>query len=104
MIIALGDRLRQLRTENHLRQDQIARLAGVERSSVSLWESNLRQPSYSTLVRLANLYGVTTDYLLGRTDDKLLDISGLTHAEATMIMQLVASMTEKNQKLEDITL
>ncbi len=56
MIIALGDRLKKLRTENHLRQDQIARLVGVERSSVSLWESNLRQPSYSTLVRLAKLF------------------------------------------------
>ena len=76
----------------------------VRRSAKTIRESNLRQPSYSTLVRLANLYGVTTDYLLGRTNDKLLDISGLTHAEATIIMQLVASMTAKNQKLEDITL
>lgn len=103
MIIEFGDRLKKLRTGNHLRQDQVARLVGVERSSVSLWESNLRQPSYTTLVQLANLYGVTTDFLLGRTDARFLDISGLTPAETVMIIQLVASMTTKNKKLEELS-
>ena len=102
MIIELGDRLRKLRMENHLRQDQVARLVGVERSSVSLWEVNLRQPSYTTLVRLANLYGVTTDYLLGRVDDRLLDLSGLTSIEVALVAQLVAEMTAKNKKLEEL--
>ena len=102
MIIELGDRLRKLRMVNHLRQDQVARLVGVERSSVSLWEGNLRQPSYTTLVRLANLYGVTTDYLLGRVDDRLLDLSGLTSIEVALVAQLVAEMTAKNKKLEEL--
>ena len=100
--MVIGDRLKALREQNHLRQDQVARLVGVERPTVSLWENDLRQPSYQTLVRLANLFGVTTDYLLGRTDDRLLDISGLTPAEASMIIGLVASMSAKNQKLEEI--
>ena len=103
MIIELGDRLKKLRMENHLRQDQVACLVGVERSSVSLWETNMRQPSYTTLVRLADLYGVTADYLLGRADDRLLDLSGLTSAEAAMISQLVAAMTAQNKKLEELT-
>lgn len=101
MIIELGDRLKKLRLENHLRQDQVARLVGVERSSVSLWESNLRQPAYKTLVRLANLYGVTTDFLLGRADDRWLDLSGLTVAETALVTQLVVEMTTKNKKLEE---
>lgn len=100
--MVIGNKLRELREQNKLRQDQVARLVGVERPTVSLWENDLRQPSYQTLVRLANLFGVTTDYLLGRTDDRLLDISGLTPHEASMILQLVASMTEKNKKLEEL--
>lgn len=100
--MVIGNRLKELREQNRLRQDQVARLVGVERPTVSLWENDLRQPSYQTLVRLANLYGVTTDYLLGRTDDRLLDISGLTPREAAMIIQLVASMTAQNKKLEEI--
>lgn len=100
-MIFLGETLKKLRMENHLRQEQVARLVGVDRSSVSLWENDQRQPSYGTLVRLANLYGVTTDYLLGQSVDRLLDLSGLTAAEAVLVCKLVESMTEKNKKLED---
>ena len=101
-MIVLGERLKKLRLENCLRQDQVARLVRVERSTVSLWENGLRQPSYQTLVRLADVYGVTTDFLLGRDTNKLLDLSGLSAIEGTMIAQLVATMTAKNKKLEEI--
>ena len=53
------------------------------------------------MIRLANLYRVSADYLLGRTDDRTLDISGLTAREVVMITELVASMSAKNKKLEE---
>jgi len=102
MIVELGEKLKQLRTEKHLRQDQVACLINVERSSISLWENDLRQPTYTALVKLATLYGVTTDYLLGCSNHRTVDISGLTAAEAAMISDLVASMTAKNKKLEEL--
>jgi transcriptional regulator with XRE-family HTH domain len=101
-MIELGERLRKLRQEKRLRQDQVAALVNVTRSTVCTWESDTRQPSYETLVRLANLYNVSTDFLLGRTDDRLLDLSGLTAAEAAMISELVTSMSDKNRKLEEM--
>lgn len=103
MVVGIGQKLRELRIGNSLQQDQVARLVGVERSTVSLWENDLRQPSFALLVRLADLYGVTTDYLLGRTNSRSLDLSGLTAEEAAMISQLVASMTAKNRRLEENT-
>ena len=102
MIIELGERLKNLRIEKHLRQDQVARLVNVEKSSISMYENGMRQPSYITLVRLADVFNVSTDYLLGRTNSSPLDLSGLTAAEAAMISQLVASMTDKNRKLEEL--
>lgn len=102
MVIELGERLRNLRIEKHLRQDQVARLVNVEKSSISMYETGMRQPSYTTLVRLADVFNVTTDYLLGRTNTSPLDLSGLTTTEAVMINQLVASMTAKNRKLEEL--
>lgn len=102
MVVELGEKLKQLRTEKHLRQDQVACLINVERSSISLWENDLRQPTYTALVKLATLYGVTTDYLLGCSNDRTVDVSGLTAAEAAMISDLVASMTAKNKKLEEL--
>ena len=102
MIIDLSVRLRQLRLDKRLRQDQVARLVGVSKGAISAYETDIRQPSYDVLIRLANLYRVSTDYLLGRQDVRMLDISGLTAAEASVISDLVASMTAKNQKLEDM--
>lgn len=102
MIIELGERLKTLRIENHLRQDQVARLVNVDKSSISLYETGMRQPSYTTLVRLADVFNVSTDYLLGRKNSSPLDLSGLTAAEAAMINQLVTSMTKKNKELEEL--
>lgn len=78
MIIELGEKLKALRIENHLRQDQVARLVNVEKSSISMYETGMRQPSYITLVRLADVFNVTTDYLLGRKNSSPLDLSGHT--------------------------
>lgn len=101
MVIDLAVRLRQLRMDKHLRQEQVAGLIGVTKAAISAYENDLRQPSYDVLIRLANLYRVSADYLLGRQDVRMLDISGLTPAEAVAISDLVASMTAKNQRLEE---
>ncbi len=102
MIVDLSVRLKQLRLDKQLRQEQVARLVGVSKGAISAYETDIRQPSYDVLIRLANLYRVSVDYLLGRTDDRTLDISGLTTHEAAMISELVASMTMKNQKIEGL--
>lgn len=82
-----------------MKQEQVADLIGVTKSAVSAYENDLRQPSYETLIRLANLYNVSTDYLLGRSDMVSLDLSDLTIAEQTLVRELVASMRERNRKL-----
>jgi len=99
LIIDLSIRLKQLRVDKHLRQEQVADLIGVTKSAISAYENDLRQPSFDVLLQLANLYRVSTDYLLGRTDTRSLDLSGLTAAEATLVTELVASMSARNKKL-----
>lgn len=102
MILDLSVRLKELRLEKRLRQDQLAALVGLEKSSISMYENDMRQPSCETLVRFADVFNVSVDYLLGRRNESSLDLSGLTAAEAVMINQLVASMTAKNRKLEEL--
>lgn len=102
MIAALSQRLKQLRIEKNLRQDQLAKLVHVEKSSISMYENDVRQPSYEVLIRYAEVFNVSTDYLLGRTYDRSLDLSGLTAAEIAMISKLVDSMAAKNRKLEGL--
>ena len=102
MIETLGSRLRQLREEKRLQQDQVAALIGVKKSTISLYENDMRQPPYGTLVRLATLYRVSTDYLLGCASNHTIDVSGLTLEEISVINQLVTMMTLKNTDKEEV--
>lgn len=102
MIPTFASRLKQLRLNKNLRQEQVANLIGVDKSAISTYENNTRQPSFEILVRLATLYRVSTDYLLGRTDSRSLDLSGLTDEEAAAVSEIVAIMTQKNERLNEL--
>ncbi len=78
---AIGARLRELREERGWTQRDLDSRLGILQSKLSKYESGTHQPSLRTLVRMANLFGVSTDYLLTGTgtpvpplrDDRLLD-------------------------------
>ncbi len=63
-------RLKELRTAKNLYQKDIATLLGVDRTTYSKYESGASEPNREILLRLAQIFDVSTDYLLGRTDEK----------------------------------
>lgn len=65
-LLILGSRLRQLREGLGLVLQDVADLFGTNRNVPSQWEGGQREPSYEHLLRLAEFYGVTADWLLGR--------------------------------------
>ncbi|MCD7890119.1 MAG: helix-turn-helix domain-containing protein [Oscillospiraceae bacterium] len=101
MTDSMGSRLKQLRLDKRLRQEQLAALIGVNKRQVSAYENNTRQPSYDILIRIATIYRVSTDYLLGCQVNKSIDVSGLTPTEIALITDLVDDMTSKNEILEE---
>ena len=66
MMSKFASRLKELRKKHGLTQKEIAKLIGISQSSYSNWENGNTEPSLENVVRLAKLFGVTTDYLLGR--------------------------------------
>lgn len=64
----LGAMLRRLRIDHDLTQEQLAQMFDMSLSSYSLYESNKREPSLSFLVKLADYYNVSLDYMTGRVD------------------------------------
>ncbi len=90
MALTLSARLRELRISKNLMQDQVAKLVNVDQTTISAYENGTRQPSYEVLVALADLYRVSTDYLLGRTCDRYLDLTGLSEREIHVLSELVA--------------
>lgn len=65
---ALSQRLLELRTEHALSQAQIAGEVGVVVRAYQRYEYGKREPQLAVLIRMADFYGVSLDYLVGRSD------------------------------------
>lgn len=64
------DKLKQLRVENNFSQKSVAQKLNISNATLSQYESGVRQPSYDVLKKIADIYNVSIDYLLGRTNIK----------------------------------
>lgn len=95
-----GDRIRRLREDRKYRQEQVATVLRVNRKAISHYENNMREPSFETLIKIAELYHVSTDYLLGVDNGHMIDASGLSEREFSLISELVADLSEKNKSLK----
>ena len=62
------ERFAQLRREKGIKQEALAHMLGVARSTVAMWCSGRNDPSHEYLKKLADILGCSTDYLLGRTN------------------------------------
>ena len=75
----IGDILKQLRNENGMTIAKAAETFGVANRTYSSYELEEREPNLSLLIKLADFYNVSADYLLGRTEIKAM--AGTTPAE-----------------------
>lgn len=66
----LSQRLKQARTEKNYTQLQVADLTGIGNKTISDYERGITQPDAETIALFATLYDVSTDYLLGKSDEK----------------------------------
>ncbi len=62
----MGNRIFELRKSRGITQKQFGELFGLAESTISLYEAGKRQPDYTTLSKIADYFGVSIDYLLGR--------------------------------------
>lgn len=60
-------RLKELRMAKKVTQEELGQHLGFRDSTISQYESGSREPDYDTLLKIAEFFGVTTDYLLGRS-------------------------------------
>ncbi len=85
----LNENIRKLRIARNLSQVELARKLGVSKQSVSNWENDNIQPSVDMLVKIAGCLNVSTDYLLGISQEKTIDATGLTDTQIAHIRQII---------------
>ena len=105
----LAKRLKELREEKNYTQQEMAEKIGLKRTAYGAYERGVNTPDAQTLLKLAEIFDVTTDYLLGRVDNKkpLEDISGkereaiklaeqLTDEQLNLIMKMAFGLIKKD--------
>ncbi len=90
----LNARIQELRLSCGWSQITLAKKLQVSKQAVSNWENDNIQPSIEMLVRLADVFGVTTDYLLGRESLPRLDASGLSPEAVAHICLLIDDLRQ----------
>lgn len=94
-----GDRLKKLRKEKKLSQQELADKLGINRSTYARYETSTTEPDYETLRKLADFFGVTVDYILGRTNIPN-DQSSNTNNLKTWLRQSNTDLSE--EELEEL--
>ncbi|WP_058301287.1 helix-turn-helix domain-containing protein [Gorillibacterium timonense] len=64
-----GNRIARLRAEKELTQGELAEKVSISRASLSHYENDRREPDLDVLAKLADFFGVTLDFLMGRTNE-----------------------------------
>ena len=95
-LLNFGNKLKELRTQNNMTQQQLAAQIGISKSVVSYYELQERIPSPEILLKLASTFHVSTDYLLGISNDKVLDVSGLDEEDIAVLSSMVSLLRKKN--------
>ena len=93
------ERIKELRLSLGINQVQFAKKLNVTKQCVSNWENANLQPSIDMLIRIAQTFSVSTDYLLGLNNKPALNAEGLTSEQ---ILHLRAIIDDIRKKTDDL--
>lgn len=94
-IVDFGIRLKTLRKQVGLTQQQLAAQLGITKSVVSFYELQARSPSPEVLAKLAQIFHVSADYLLGLDNRETIDVTGLAEKDIAALRTLADGLRKK---------
>ncbi|WP_019205473.1 helix-turn-helix domain-containing protein [Limosilactobacillus ingluviei] len=94
----MGSKIRDLRKEKRLSQTELGKLIHVSQQTVTAWENNKAEPTSSAVVQLAEVFNVSTDYLLGRPEKHKEDNSGLSENQKLVAYSIDPDISDEERK------
>lgn len=86
-----------LREQEKLTQVHLAKQLGITRASVNAWEMGISVPSTQYIVELANIFKVSTDYLLGVNQTATVSVAGLTDEDIELVHRIILHLKNKDK-------
>ncbi len=95
-MVQFGQRLKELRLQAGLTQKQLADRIWVSKAAIGNYELSDRKPSPEIIIKLAKVFHVSTDYMLGVDEkEQTIDVTGLTSEQIAAVQTLVDMLKEK---------
>ena len=94
----VGEKIRQLRRQKNWTQKDLAELLGVDKSTISQYETYMRTPSYKILVKLCYIFQVSADFFLDVhvSSDTPLSLEGLTESQVFIPVGMASEFRKAN--------
>ena len=94
------NRIRDLRKEHELSQQELAKQLGVNQTAVSQWERGVTTPSSTVMVDVCKLWKVTPDFLLGLSDEKIASTLEEVDAKELQLLKDLVDQLPPDQQQE----
>ena len=92
----IAERIKLLREQHGLTQAALSKRLGITRASVNAWEMGLSIPTAQYIVAMAQLFHISTDYLLGLQNSQAIYLDGLTEQEKQLLYAMYGYFTERD--------
>ena len=103
MIYGLSERIKNSRLQKGLTQVQVSKRLNVTKSAVNSWETNNSTPSLIYIIKLSQMFNVSTDYLLGINERESLtvNITEFNDLQKEAILGLASVFNRMNKKINN---
>ena len=98
--MSYGDNIRMLRKENGLTLKALGNMLNVSESAIAMYEKGDRLPPYTNIVKLADIFGVSTDFLMDRTEFR--EQVDLTEETASIVFAYEEADANTKQQVSEL--
>lgn len=98
-----GLRLRELREQHNLSQEQLGRKVERSKSVISSYENNIKVPPLNILTEMAVIFNVSLDYLVGIDKNEMLSVSGLSKEQKDLLQTIVFEFKDNTDKTNGLS-
>ena len=98
-----GLRIKELREQHKLSQEQLGRRIDRSKSVISSYENNIKIPPLDILTKIAVIFNVSLDYLVGIDKNEMISIDGLTEQQKILLQTLVFEFKDKGKCVDGLS-